>query len=79
MKAKIYYINFSGRNDDKFYFAATSEQVETIETESPFIVNFSGWNDDQHGRAFVGRINKHLFTYPEIRNKINIYLNWCKN
>ena len=81
MIKKIYSINFSRLTGDEFYFAATSKQVEKIEKEAPApaIVDASGWDNDEDGRKFLARVNKHLFTYPEIRNKIRIYQNWGKN
>lgn len=75
---KIYSINFSRCTGDEFYFTATPAQVEKIEQNTPYLVDFEGWNDDKDGRSYLNRINKHLFTYSEIRNKIKIHDNWGK-
>lgn len=74
----IYSINFSGLNGDEFYFTANPKQVEKIERETPYLINYE-WENDESGQKFMTRINKHLFTYSEIRNKIKVYQDWGKN
>lgn len=79
MGKKIYSINFSRQTGDEFYFSATSGEVAKLERTTKFLADSEGWNDDEDGRKFVARINKHLFTFGEIMNKIKIYQNWGKN
>lgn len=79
MNNKIYSINFTRWTGDEFYFVATLAQVEKIEKETPVLVDSTGWDNDQDGRNFVARKNKHLFSYSEMRNKINIHENWGRS